>query len=98
LGYLREAKMSFDSDARVAGFAGSDLDALLAVFARASASVDPTLHDEVGRRLIRIYRAGLRDPDMLAALAGDALRPLRRRATIVRTLQGEAGIINISDM
>lgn len=90
--------MSFDNAARVAGFTGTDLDALLAVFARASASVDPTLHDEFGRRLIRMYRAGLRDPDMLAAFAGDGLRPLRRKPSIVRTLHGEAGIINISDM
>lgn len=90
--------MSFDNDVRVAGFSGTDFDALLAAFAKASTNIDPTLHDEVGRRLIRMFRAGLRDPDMLAAFAGDALRPVRRKRVVIRTLQGEAGIINISDM
>jgi hypothetical protein len=90
--------MSFDNDARAAGFSGTDLDALLAVFTKASVNVNPTLHDEVGRRLIRMFRAGLRDPDMLAAFAGDALRPLRRKRNTDRTLHGEAGIINVCDM
>ncbi|RLP26323.1 hypothetical protein [Mesorhizobium sp. YM1C-6-2] len=90
--------MSFDNVARIAGFTGADLSALLAVFAKASANIDPTHHDELGRRLIKLYRAGVRDPDMLESFAADALKPSRRKREVPRTLYGEAGIINVCDM
>ena len=88
--------MSFDNVARIAGFTRADLDTLVTVFAKASANIDPALHEELGRRLIRMYRAGLRDREMLAAFAGEALR--RRKRVVPRTLYGEAGIINVCDM
>ena len=77
--------MSFDNVARIAGFTGADLDTLVTVFAKASANIDPALHEELGRRLIRMYRVGLRDREMLAAFAGEARR---RKRAVAWTLYG----------
>jgi hypothetical protein len=89
--------MSFDSDAQDVGISGADLVMLVGVFANICSRTDPTVHNEVGRRLIRMFLAGLREPSMLMGLASSPGRPTRK-PKIVRTLQSEIGIMNTNDM
>lgn len=89
--------MSFDSDAQNAGISGADLVMLASVFANICSREDPIFHNEVGRRLIRMFLAGLREPSMLRGLASSPGRPTRK-PKVVRTLQGEIGIMNTNDM
>jgi len=89
--------MSFDKQVESAGIAGPDVKMLTELHTKMCETEDPALHDEIGRRLIRMHRSGLRDTGMLAALAGKPGRPTRRYETD-RTLEGEAGIASTNDM
>ena len=89
--------MSFDKEAERSGIAEPNLKMLTDLHAKICATENPALHDEIGRRLIRLLRSGLRDPGMLAALAAKPGTPARKSGAN-RTLQGEAGIASTNEM
>jgi len=97
--------MSFDKHAEKLPI--EDREKLRIVFTRICAGEDSAQHAEIARRMVKIFRSGMRDLDVLAALAAHPTKPTRGRPptshlesapTRGRTLEGENGIINTNDM
>lgn len=97
--------MSFDKHAEKLPL--EDREKLRMVFTRICAGEDSVHHAEIARRMVKISRPGMRDLEVLAALAAHPTKPTRGRPptslfesalTRGRTLEGENGIINTNDM
>jgi len=69
--------MLFDGHAKRLQIVGDDLKSLRRLFSEISAAENPAMHDDIARRLAKLFHSGVRDPGFLRNLASPNARARR---------------------